>query len=125
MSSSVRERLEEFGTWMQACGEGIYGTRGASEVLGVDGGGIEWLHTRTGSALCAFALLQDGPLQHGESSRADGDAAPVTLTLAAGATSARLLGAEELKIHAGADGNSMVAPAGSPTEHAVGLAVEL
>src|SRR5699024_10133234 len=31
LSASVRERLAELGTWLDACGEGIYGTRGAGD----------------------------------------------------------------------------------------------
>ena len=131
LSASVRERLSELGTWLHACGEGIYGTRGGSADAGeVSGGGLEWHHTRKGQTLYAFALLQDGPLQHAAQAERDRAAdapggGPVEVRLPAGARAARLLGGEGLPLRTAADGAVTVALTSSPTAHAVGLAVEM
>src|SRR5699024_10337445 len=103
LSASVRERLAELGTWLDACGEGIYGTRGAGDAAGVSGGGLEWHHTRHGRAVDGFGPLQGGPLQHAERRSGDqGTAVPdgtrVELALPSGARAARLLGGEELPL---------------------------
>ena len=131
LSASVRERLSELGTWLHACGEGIYGTRGGSADAGeVSGGGLEWHHTRKGQTRYAFALLQDGPLQHAAQAERDRAAdapggGPVEVRLPAGARAARLLGGEGLPLRTAADGAVTVALTSSPTAHAVGLAVEM
>src|SRR5699024_3202320 len=124
LSTSVRERLAEVGTWLDACGEGIYGTRGGAHAAGVCGGGLEWYHTRKGQTLYAFALLGDGPRGHAEQGGADeAEEQPIEVTLPPGATSARLLGGECLPLHVTADGAPAVSLTSSPTEHAIGLAV--
>src|SRR5699024_528693 len=110
LSASVRERLAELGTWLDACGEGIYGTRGGSaDAEEVSGGGLEWHHTRKGQTLYAFALLEGGPLQHAEGRAGDPDAAasvgtPVEVALPSGARAARLLGGAELPMRTAGDG---------------------
>lgn len=59
LSRPVAQGLAELGAWLEACGDGIYGTRAPATPIDISGAG-EWHTTTRDDRLYLFGLLPDG-----------------------------------------------------------------
>lgn len=119
MPDSVRDSLERIGTWMTACGEGVYGTRVPEDPPQVESldGAISWYLTEkpqeAGTALYAFGIPAEGRELDATSLRVDRPVGAVTL-----------LGSDGRSLALDESSGRIEVPA-SPTQGAVGLRIEL
>lgn len=119
MPDSVRDSLERIGTWMSACGEGVYGTRVPEDPPQVESldGAISWYLTEkpqeAGTALYAFGIPAEGRELDATSLRVDRPVGAVTL-----------LGSDGRSLALDESSGRIEVPA-SPTQGAVGLRIEL